>query len=507
MAQQGKEISLEQQVNFLKRIDFFHDFDDHELRQLLMVTTWLRLTKHTHVIREGDLERVFYILVKGTVEVVKSNPETGEAQHLTTIQTGDCFGEMSLVSETPRTADVITTGECYLLKVEPEIINTSNVFLQLKFYKRFCEILVGRLVEANRRAVGQEEQVAEPAPAEAAAASQAEERPQPAAPKPTGPETAPPTIKPLIESRLDELPPMPKAVGKLASSSMQRRIDALGGVAVNPEVVSYISSAMYGKEMNTRKLADIISLDPALSFRLMQVANSSFFRRTTPVLTVPHAMIIVGIDTIKKVVREAIELSGNRQVFGGFHSQLGQHFWRNSVVVGRIADLLKEVLRINIGPDVYLAGLLHRIGTLVLDELQPAFYPQFLRPGNDFGGRLLEAETEFVGTDHGQAGSLFAKKWGLPEPYWETMCYYRTPQKARHNQLLVALVHLAALFAAQQGIRFGDSVEVDRLPADSFAWILIQEQHQPFAKADIPSFVANFEAELGSNWHEIVRDL
>jgi hypothetical protein len=84
------------------------------------------------------------------------------------------------------------------------------------------------------------------------------------------------------------------------------------------------------------------------------------------------------------------------------------------------------------------------------------------------------------------------------------MLYYRTPQKAREHPLLVALVHLATLFAARQGIRFGDSEEADRPVADSFAWVLLQEQQRSFMEADIPSFVAEFEGELTSMWSDIV---
>lgn len=151
--QQSKDIDIEQRINFLKRINFFNDFDDHELRQFLGVSKWLRLTKDTVIIRENTVERVFYIIVKGTVSVFKSIDGGKRSLELTTLTIGDCFGEMALVMETRRTAGVVTTTECYILRVEPEIIATSNLFLQLKFYKRFCEILVSRLIMANERVI------------------------------------------------------------------------------------------------------------------------------------------------------------------------------------------------------------------------------------------------------------------------------------------------------------------------------------------------------------------
>lgn len=500
MTEKGREIDEEQQVNFLRKLDFFHDFDDHELRQLLAVTTWLKLPRNTQVIEEGALERVFYILVKGSVAVFKANPETGERIALTTIPTGDCFGEMSLVGEIRRTAGVITISECFLLKVEPEIIKTSNVFLQLKFFQRFCEILVTRLVEANSRAMGQDSVSAH---AETLPPSATEARPVPR-PKVTAPsEPLPDKTGPSRGVKVSSLAPMPVATGRQVAIRMQRRLEGVSALAVNPKVADRIAPFLTGSAQNTRQFAELISLDPALSFRVLQTANSPFFRRTTPVLTVPHAMIILGNDTLREILQGTLVASEAIDPFGGFPRRLGMDFWKYSVVVGRIADLLKEVLRINLAPDVYLAGLLHRIGTLVLDQLQPAFYPQLLRPGNDFGHHLPEAEVEFVGADHGQAGAWFGRQCGIPHPYQEVMEDYRLPQKAREHVLLVALVHLAVQFAASRGIRFGDVEETDRPVAESFAWMLIQEQHRAFQEANIADFVAEFGEELNKAWKDI----
>ncbi|MDA8419472.1 MAG: cyclic nucleotide-binding domain-containing protein, partial [Desulfobacteraceae bacterium] len=135
-------LEIEQQIAFLKRIEFFDNFDDHELRQFLQVAKWLKTPDGTLIIRENTRERVFYILVKGEVSVFKTREEDGRSLELTTLRSGACFGEMSLVMDVKRTAGVISRGESFLLMVEPEIINSSNLFLQLKFYKRFCEILV-----------------------------------------------------------------------------------------------------------------------------------------------------------------------------------------------------------------------------------------------------------------------------------------------------------------------------------------------------------------------------
>ena len=60
----SREISREQQIAFLRKIDFFHDFSDEEIERFLAVSRWLKVPANTLVIREKSRERIFYILVR-----------------------------------------------------------------------------------------------------------------------------------------------------------------------------------------------------------------------------------------------------------------------------------------------------------------------------------------------------------------------------------------------------------------------------------------------------------
>jgi len=89
-------------------------------------------------------------------------------------------------------------------------------------------------------------------------------------------------------------------------------------------------------------------------------------------------MITMGIKHLQELVAgELTKVVDEDKIFGGF-SQLSSSFWHHSVVVARIAELLKDTIRINIPDDVYLAGLFHDFGILALDQQQPLFYPQLL---------------------------------------------------------------------------------------------------------------------------------
>ena len=255
----------------------------------------------------------------------------------------------------------------------------------------------------------------------------------------------------------------------------------------------------------TRHLADLISLDPVLSCRVIQVANSPFFRRAAMVGTVPHAMVIVGVKQIQEVVANTIELAGRTRAFGGF-APVARDFWKHAVLVGRIAEMLRDVIRLNTSADLFLCGLLHDLGMLVLDGISPDFYPQFMGPLRETK-ELIKTEKEYIGVDHGQAGVWLAEGLGLPQACADVMKFHHVPEKATAHHLHVALVSLANLFASLKGVCMGRPGLTEQDILRSFAWVLIQEQHKPFLDVNVAQFIAAFSLELDRTWDSLTGDI
>lgn len=508
MGKDKKDIDLDQQVEFLKKISFFQGFDDHELRQFLAVSKWLKVRKGALIIKENTTEKAFYILVKGEVEVVKSGGKGQKTIQLNTLATGDCFGEMAMVTEIKRTADVKAIKDSFILRLEPDVISTSNVFLQLKFYKRFCEIMVTRLDKANKQMAGQdvlsyeppEPEIEKPEPPKKIAAVQKKEDVTPA-------QDEPKKEKESLDIHLALLPAMPEKGDRLTTTRIQRKINPEQIFPINPAVASRISDLLdYNKgEDKTRKFADLILLDPSLSCRVIQTANSPFFRRASEVSSVPHAMVITGIKHIEKIVVESIETTHDIQAFSGF-SPVAKTFWQHAVVVGRIAELLKDVIRINISTDMYLAGLLHDFGMLAIDTIKPEFYPQLMRPDSEIKKDLRMAEKEYIGADHGKVGLWLGDVIGLPQAFLDVMRFHHSPERAQSNILSVALVHLANSFAAERGVCMGEEGQRAKVRSSS-AWSIIQDQHKPFLDVNVLQFIDSFNEELEKSWNDIIGSI
>lgn len=499
-------LNLDQQINFLKKIDFFETFDDHELRQFLSVTKWLKVGPETVLIKENTNERVFYILVKGEVMVFKSVDDGVHAVELTRLQSGACFGEMSLVMDVKRTAGVITRSDCFLLMVEPQIINSSNVFLQLKFYKRFCEILVSRLIVANERMTNSEVSgspkgmVTIKLPDESPEINETLLTPSPVKEK---------AQSALPVSAPHQLPPLPakKDRGEL-KGALQRQLTPALELPVNPVVRERLAPLLSGESENTLCLADLVLMDTVLSWKIMQLANSSFYRRSVPITTVPHAMITVGIKNVQAALVEVVSVKPRRKPFGGY-KEVASAFWRHSTLVARISVLLRDVLRLNMSSDIYLAALFHDIGILALDIVVPKFYPHLSDPNSELCSDLCTSEVEYIGIDHGHAGALLGESIGLPESFLDVMRFHHAPAAARSNHLSVALVHLADAFASLRGVGLCPGKGEAALPPmiESYAWAMIQEHHRPFCDVNISKFINSFDDELSKTWSSLCDGL
>ncbi len=497
-----KKKQPDQRLVFLKKIAFFTTFDDHELKQLLSLSRWLKVPPNTLVIKEGTTDRVLYILVHGEVTVFKT---VNKAEvELTTLSTGATFGEMAMISETKRTAGVRTLSDSYVLMVEPEILNHANVFLQLKFYKRFCGILVQRLVDANKKVAGAEQKIVP-------ISDTAKKKAKPAAKA----KKKAPAVKPSPQKKISwklvvdsaKLPPIPEPT-KVAKSRMQRRVHSNLDLAINPVVAKLLGVFLAGDSEDTRRFAELICLDPFMAAKVVQVANSSYYRRSTAVSSVAHALVTVGVKNIQQVVEEECQKVMDGQSFFQGYRNLARSFWRHSVVVGRIAELLAEVIRVQTYEDIYLAGLFHDIGILSLEIQEPDFYPQLQRVGFLDGISLCEAEQRFIGADHCQAGYYLGEKMGLPKAFLDAAKFHHSPEDAKENLLIVALVSLAELFAVQREIVIGCQQNAPQVNlADSFAWILIKEEQKTFKNVDVEGFINEFDQELDRSWLNITSDI
>ena len=135
------EISSAEKFNALRKLEFFRDFRDSELWEVLRGAIWENHSREQSLLLEGDIGHAFFIIVSGQVKVIK------DGKLLNVLKEGDCFGEMAYLSgdKARRTASIISVSEVQLLKVQDVQLEQLSDACQLRFNRQFLKTLIERL--------------------------------------------------------------------------------------------------------------------------------------------------------------------------------------------------------------------------------------------------------------------------------------------------------------------------------------------------------------------------
>ncbi|MGB5249907.1 MAG: cyclic nucleotide-binding domain-containing protein, partial [Gammaproteobacteria bacterium] len=125
-------------------LTFFHDFSHAEIRELLRAGDWQTFAAGQDIVKEGELDDRFYVVVEGGVEVETDGRVVG------TLNPGECFGETSYVRDALRTATIRARTDGVLLRVSSTLLETLSTSCQLRFNRVFLRSLIQRLQSGRR---------------------------------------------------------------------------------------------------------------------------------------------------------------------------------------------------------------------------------------------------------------------------------------------------------------------------------------------------------------------
>jgi eukaryotic-like serine/threonine-protein kinase len=131
----------------LRGMEFFRQFTDVELWEVLRLSNWRKHPRDTVLIQESDIGSSFFILVAGEVKVVKRE------RLLNVLRAGECFGEMAYLGKQKfqRSASVVALSDITVIEIRAETLARASDLCRHHFHGAFLELLVDRLSLANVR--------------------------------------------------------------------------------------------------------------------------------------------------------------------------------------------------------------------------------------------------------------------------------------------------------------------------------------------------------------------
>ena len=137
------EDSLGEKFDTLKQLGFLKNFNDGEIWELVRASNWTAYQPDETIIKEGDSDHSFYIILSGVVKIEKGG------HLLETLKEGDCFGEMGFLSNAERTASVIAKTDVSLIRVNSSTLERAEEGTQLRFLKVFVATVIERLKQTT----------------------------------------------------------------------------------------------------------------------------------------------------------------------------------------------------------------------------------------------------------------------------------------------------------------------------------------------------------------------
>jgi len=228
-----------------------------------------------------------------------------------------------------------------------------------------------------------------------------------------------------------------------------------------PEVCYRLHDLLEDPRKNVSDISRLISQDADLTARLLKIANSSMYGYSGRIDSLERAISIIGTSELLVLVLATSSVMTFPKIPGEFFNMAS--FWRHSTYCGVVAKLLAHRCHILHPERLFIAGLLHDIGTLALCVSHPDMARKVMDTVHESGQATHVIEQIQLGFDHTDVGAELLKKWGLPEGLQAAVSGHHQPGQVKEHALDAAIIHIATSFThiAESGEDENDLHHVD----------------------------------------------
>jgi HD-like signal output (HDOD) protein len=226
--------------------------------------------------------------------------------------------------------------------------------------------------------------------------------------------------------------------------SVEKTLLEINGLISLPEIYLKFRRLMDEPNSNIEDFSAVVSYDPNLTSKVLSLVNSAFFGFPGQIDSISRAINLLGIGQLHDMVlgtsaMATLDLPNDIVPL--------KTFWRCSLFSGVLARLLAKQLKIRKGERLFVIGLLHEIGHLVMYAKYPEQAKQAIDLFHDGGQMIHVTEQNLLGLHYGQIGAKLMAQWQLPTNFQEMTHYQPTPANALEYPLETTLLHLAHGYA------------------------------------------------------------
>jgi putative nucleotidyltransferase with HDIG domain len=252
----------------------------------------------------------------------------------------------------------------------------------------------------------------------------------------------------LLRSHIDKMPPLSPTVSKVLALCNSR-------------------------DASPSELNKVVSIDPVLTGNVLRLINSAYYGMSQKITSVVRAITMLGINTVRNLLLSTAVLStlGKKTNFNALDSA---RFWEHSLATGVTAKLiaLKHKIPVDLVESYFIAGLLHDIGKIPLNNKFPEEFKSAMEIADEKGQALFVLEGQTFGIDHTDIGKLIAKKWSLGADISDTIEFHHvTADYEGEHKSIVFIVSLADYFVNTLKIGYSGSRHRVEIPQEILKYL------------------------------------
>lgn len=241
---------------------------------------------------------------------------------------------------------------------------------------------------------------------------------------------------------------------------LDRKLDAIGLVS-QPEVAVRLLDLSNKPSAQLAEYARIIKGDPALTGRVLRLANSAYFAQRRPVTAIDRACVVLGIDRLK-AVSLGFQLSLAAQ--GGGDKEYSRQLWGESLFRACLSSQLAKFTAPQLTSEAFVVGLMLDAGLPLMTKLAGDTF-RLIRDQGGSPGRVHRAEFDLLTFTHVDVITALCRKWKLPDMLIKPMEWHHTrPADTKRDDAISRLHRIAfvvgAIDLSEHGLHDGESLKV-----------------------------------------------
>lgn len=289
-----------------------------------------------------------------------------------------------------------------------------------------------------------------------------------------------------IEATIDRCACLQRLLSEPRLRAVVGRITQLPTI---PRVYAQLRAAMSCDNVSVRDVAAIVAADVAVTAKVLQVVNSSFFRLARRITRIDQAVSHLGFAAIRNIVMSVEVFSQWRT--SPIRNLVPEKLQARAQQIAAVAHAIADGT--SMADDAMLAGLLHNIGYRVLLQECPADLDRALALAAEQSIPLHAAERQIIGTSHAEIGAYLLGLWGLPNAVVEAVAFQHAPEAIAHTEFDV----LAALVIAKSLVAAGtEETATDEQNGTAAADAYLRSLHAPFTWTEAQQRMSKVSGEI-----------